>query len=74
MDVRSAELTKVAATALLATKSSFMNELANLAERLSVHLARLRLRPLLLPERRAGPGAQRPAGRLCARLLQAVEG
>src|SRR5947208_7017921 len=33
MDVRSSEFTKYAANAMLATKISFMNELANIAER-----------------------------------------
>ena len=43
MDLRSAELTKVAANALLATKISFMNELANLAERLGADIERVRI-------------------------------
>ena len=43
MDVRSAELTKYAANALLATKISFMNELANLAERLGADIERVRI-------------------------------
>ena len=43
MDVRSAELTKYAANAMLATKISFMNELANLAERLDADIDRVRL-------------------------------
>jgi UDPglucose 6-dehydrogenase len=42
MDVRSAELTKYAANALLATKISFMNELANLAERVGADIERVR--------------------------------
>src|SRR5262249_11893359 len=44
MDVRSAELTKYAANAMLATRISFMNELANLAERLGAHLQDVRRR------------------------------
>lgn len=43
MDVRSAELTKYAANAMLATKISFMNEMANLAERLDADIENVRL-------------------------------
>ncbi len=42
MDVRSAELTKYAANAMLATKISFMNELAGLAERLGADIEAVR--------------------------------
>ncbi|PCJ50947.1 MAG: UDP-glucose 6-dehydrogenase [Gammaproteobacteria bacterium] len=42
MDVRSAELTKYAANCMLATKISFMNELANLAERLGADIEAVR--------------------------------
>lgn len=43
MDVRSAEFTKYAANSMLATRISFMNELANLAERVGVDIEAVRL-------------------------------
>lgn len=43
MDVRSAELTKYAANCMLATKISFMNEVANLAERLGADVEMVRV-------------------------------
>ena len=42
MDVRSAELTKYAANAMLATKISFMNEIANIAERVGADVENVR--------------------------------
>lgn len=42
MDVRSAELTKYAANAMLATRISFMNELANLADRIGADIEHVR--------------------------------
>ncbi|MBV6422341.1 MAG: UDP-glucose 6-dehydrogenase TuaD [Steroidobacteraceae bacterium] len=43
MDLRSAELTKYAANAMLATKISFMNELANIAERVGADIEKVRV-------------------------------
>jgi UDPglucose 6-dehydrogenase len=43
MDIRSSELTKYAANAMLATKISFMNELANIAERLGADIEKVRI-------------------------------
>src|SRR5690606_23602432 len=42
MDVPSAELTKYAANAMLATKISFMNEIANIAERVGADVEMVR--------------------------------
>src|SRR3984885_11522761 len=43
MDIRSSELPKYAANAMLATKISFMNELANIAERLGADIEKVRI-------------------------------
>src|SRR4029079_13154947 len=42
MDVRSAEFTKYAANAMLATRISFMNELANLADQVGADIEAVR--------------------------------
>ena len=42
MDIKSAELTKYAANAMLATKISFINEIANIADKLGVDIENIR--------------------------------
>lgn len=43
MDIRSAEMTKYAANAMLATKISFINEMANICERVGADVNKVRL-------------------------------
>ena len=43
MDIRSAEMTKYAANAMLATKISFMNEIANISERIGADVNKVRV-------------------------------
>ncbi|MCB0346546.1 MAG: UDP-glucose/GDP-mannose dehydrogenase family protein [Bdellovibrionales bacterium] len=53
MDVRSAEMTKYAANAMLATKVTFMNEIANLCERVGADVTQVRRG--IGSDRRIGP-------------------
>ena len=50
MDVRSAEFTKFAANAMLASRISFMNEMANIAERIGVNIENVRIGIGSIPE------------------------
>jgi UDPglucose 6-dehydrogenase len=54
MDTRSAEMTKYAANAMLATRVTFMNEIANLCERLGADVDHVRVG--VGSDRRIGPG------------------